>query len=304
MTRPRLLPLLAAALVALLLACSGDAAPPTDDAAAQPGDAASLPCGGACGPGTVCELGRCVALNVPPPDAAQLDGPSLDAVQLDASAEPPPPDVPTEPACASLTPGNCCGAACEAPNTSSRVCTPAGRCAIGACAPGFGDCDGTYTNGCETNINTSAVHCGACHAPCGDARGCAMGACVSCDGDFDTVRSPACGGDDCDDSDQGVYPRRAELCNGRDDNCDGRAEDPSDAAIIAACQGYANRRLPGVTWLESMQCAPAPPGPMAEPPPEAYARDTRFCYRCFSMNGAVRCRCFGPTAMWACAGGA
>ncbi len=299
MTRAPLL-----ALLPLILASCGPSAPPADDAAPDVVEEPAAPCGGACGPGTVCELNRCVALNVPPPDAAADATPDghADAAQLDVALDAPAADVASEPACASLTAGNCCGAACEAPNTSSLVCTPAGRCAIGACAPGFGDCDGAFSNGCETNINTSVAHCGACRAPCGDARGCAMGACVSCDRDFDAVRSPVCGGDDCDDNNQGTYPRARERCNGRDDNCDGRPEDTSSAEVLSDCQQWANTRVGAVTWTQPMQCVPIAAG-RGEAPPPANAGDTRACFRCFRMGGVERCMCFGLTAMWACVGG-
>jgi hypothetical protein len=44
-------------------------------------------------------------------------------------------------------------------------------------------------------------------------------------------------GNDCDDSDPAVHPGAVELCNGRDDNCDGRidAADPS-FQVMAPCQ--------------------------------------------------------------------
>ncbi len=31
------------------------------------------------------------------------------------------------------------------------------------CPAGFGDCDGVPSNGCETNLRASLVHCGRCH---------------------------------------------------------------------------------------------------------------------------------------------
>src|SRR5262249_25593109 len=41
-----------------------------------------------------------------------------------------------------------------------------------------------------------------------------------CDVDMDGFQGTACGGPDCDDSDASIYPGAAELCNGKDDNCD------------------------------------------------------------------------------------
>ncbi len=63
-------------------------------------------------------------------------------------------------------PSNCmtCGRACP----SAANYTPACASAIcgGTCNTGFRNCDNNLTNGCETNVSTSAQHCGRCNAPC------------------------------------------------------------------------------------------------------------------------------------------
>lgn len=86
-----------------------------------------------------------------------------------------------------------CGASCS-PANATGVCA-AGACAVSTCATGFGDCDGRAATGCETNTQTSAMHCGACGRACNPANGagaCVAGACTlascsdgyaSCDGD-------------------------------------------------------------------------------------------------------------------------
>ena len=53
-----------------------------------------------------------------------------------------------------------------------------GACTIAACAPGFADCDGLASNGCETNVNT-AVNCRACGTKCPAGQVCGFGGCVS-----------------------------------------------------------------------------------------------------------------------------
>ena len=51
--------------------------------------------------------------------------------------------------------------------------------------------------------------------------------CVDLDGDGYT--SIACGGKDCDDVDPSVHPGVKEICNGKDDNCDGQTDEaPND----------------------------------------------------------------------------
>ena len=162
-------------------------------------------------------------------DAAVDDAGAMDVVSA---------DVPLDPSTARFTCGNDCAAgqsrcgarcfdlqsdavrcgACDAvPCAAGANASPAcraGVCAL-ACAAGFGDCDGTSANGCETVTSTSATHCGACGTLC-PARAnatatCADGVCGSrctagaadCDGDpangceadlrNDPTRCGACG---------------------------------------------------------------------------------------------------------------
>jgi hypothetical protein len=88
-------------------------------------------------------------------------------------------------------PQNCgaCSVACGTSNGTAGCA--AGQCTI-ACNSGFGDCDGSALNGCESQLNSSA-NCGACNTACNPANGtgsCASGAC--------TVTSCNSGYDDCD----------------------------------------------------------------------------------------------------------
>jgi RHS repeat-associated protein len=77
--------------------------------------------------------------------------------------------------------GNCgaCGHACAAVANGLPACV-GGACAIGACAPGFANCDGVVSNGCEANLG-SATSCGTCGNACATANGtpdCVNGACA------------------------------------------------------------------------------------------------------------------------------
>ncbi|MEM9191089.1 MAG: MopE-related protein [Myxococcota bacterium] len=49
-----------------------------------------------------------------------------------------------------------------------------GRC---RCEPNLGDCNGDPADGCETDLRTSARHCGACGSNCGAAGSCNDGRC-------------------------------------------------------------------------------------------------------------------------------
>ena len=69
-----------------------------------------------------------------------------------------------------------CGRACTAPAHATATCS-ASTCGF-TCIEGFGDCDGDASNGCETDLSTSASHCGRCGAACSARGRCERGACV------------------------------------------------------------------------------------------------------------------------------
>ncbi len=60
-------------------------------------------------------------------------------------------------------PGYGCGSQscvpCVVPNAATAVCRPDGTCGVGACFPGFADCDQNSSNGCEVDIATGPNHC-------------------------------------------------------------------------------------------------------------------------------------------------
>ncbi|MEI8256476.1 MAG: hypothetical protein WCJ30_12450 [Deltaproteobacteria bacterium] len=78
-----------------------------------------------------------------------------------------------------------------------------GTCAISLCAGGFGNCDMTDANGCETTLNTP-LHCGTCGTVCSFAHaasicaagtGCAIGACDTSYADCDANAMTGCESD-------------------------------------------------------------------------------------------------------------
>ncbi len=70
-----------------------------------------------------------------------------------------------------------CGRACSLPNATA-ACT-AGACAVAACAPGFGNCDGMAANGCETDLRSTNSNCGTCGTVCGAGTVCSGSLCGS-----------------------------------------------------------------------------------------------------------------------------
>jgi hypothetical protein len=66
-------------------------------------------------------------------------------------------------------PSNCggCGMVCPvAPNAQPPVCM-GGVCTIGACNPGFANCNGSTMDGCEINVVADPNNCGGCGIACG-----------------------------------------------------------------------------------------------------------------------------------------
>jgi len=158
--------------------CDGDAANGCEANTATSGSACGG-CGRACmGPGAVCAAGVCAA-GMCSAGRADCDGMAANGCEVETASNA----------------SNCgaCARACSAPN-SAPTCA-AGLCVVGTCNAGFGDCDGVIANGCETDTNTSAFHCGMCGRGCAAIHGmaaCVMGTC--------TISSCEAGYSDCDRS--------------------------------------------------------------------------------------------------------
>ncbi len=118
-------------------------------------------CGASCaisGAVSTCSAGQC-SMTGCAPGFADCNASSADGCEVDTKL--------------SVSHCGACGNACLLQN-AGPVCQAA-KCAVGTCAAGWGNCDGTEENGCETDLATSAQHCGACDATCPPAN--AQGSC-------------------------------------------------------------------------------------------------------------------------------
>ena len=73
--------------------------------------------------------------------------------------------------------------------------------------------------------------------------------CIDLDGDGFSSTGGECGAIDCNDSDASVHPNHQEMCDGKDNNCDGIIppdEMDADNDGYAQCQGDCNDAIPGI----------------------------------------------------------
>ena len=123
-----------------------------------------------------------------------------------------------------------CSNICNVPHsTPSCAGVAGGTCGIAACATGYGNCDGTTSNGCEVNLNTSVTNCGACGTACTLANAlntCTTGTC--------TIRSCNAGYGNCD----GTTSNGCEVnLNTSLANCGGCGTTCALANATPACTG-------------------------------------------------------------------
>ena len=133
-----------------------------------------------------------------------------------------------------------CGVACDLAN-ATETCTT-GTCSIGSCSSGYGNCDGSTSNGCEASL-TTLTNCGACGTTC--APGHATGA--SCTTGSCTYGTCSSGWGDCDGSEPNgceISLRTLTDCGSCDTPCD--LANASESCATGVCtlstcsSGYGN----------------------------------------------------------------
>jgi hypothetical protein len=94
-----------------------------------------------------------------------------------------------------------------------------------SCAKGNGSTAGEISDVTPTSGIADAGPDTAC-APCRPGEKCSAGLCtpVDTDADGDGFKLSI----DCDDHDPAIHPGAAEVCNGKDDNCDGKTDEGFD----------------------------------------------------------------------------
>ncbi len=139
-------------------------------------------------------------------------------------------------------PNNCggCGNKCAFAHASANCAL--GVCGISACDPGFADCNGNPSDGCEVNLNTDTNNCKACGAKCAPANAvgsCVAGACTvtSCTGNFQN-----CDGDPSNgcEADVATNASHCGTCSTKCDSTHGTPGCSAGICTIACATGYGN----------------------------------------------------------------
>lgn len=128
-------------------------------------------CGG-CGtrcPATVgantaraCVMGTCTSAPCTAP-FADCNGDAIDGCEIDTNRDP--------------VHCGACNNVCQVLPNAGSTCL-AGKCILTRCAADFGDCNGSVFDGCETNLLTDPIHCGACNVSCTLTANAASFACI------------------------------------------------------------------------------------------------------------------------------
>ena len=143
--------------------------------------------------------------------------------------------------------GSCDNDCRQLDRVASAGCLPGGGnplCAINTCDGGYGDCNGDVGDGCETQTDIDASHCGACsgdpgHQPCTGLPGvsaslCTGGTCniMTCTGTLEDCNGVSADGCEWDPAVDGMCcdPNADADGDGSDDCADQCPSDPGKSA--------------------------------------------------------------------------
>ncbi|MBI5533868.1 MAG: hypothetical protein HY898_14195 [Deltaproteobacteria bacterium] len=131
--------------------------------------------GGGCGNNQPCPAGQVCVANQCVADEDAGDAPFCGSGWGDCDGDPQngcETNLATDPASCGA-----CGQVCA----SGQVCV-SGVCTVdqdgGPCSAGWADCDGNSQNGCEVNLESNPLHCGACGQVCAAGQVCSSGMCT------------------------------------------------------------------------------------------------------------------------------
>ncbi len=133
---------------------------------------------------------------------------------------------------------------CTAPNAQGGACA-AGACTGMSCVPGFGDCNGNMSDGCETALDTTG-NCGGCGTTCSAGAhansDCSSGTCQrSCQNPWEN----------CD----GNWANGCEVPTGVANQCSAGGLDPGNGCWTAYC---GNSGASNATNFGSFYCVHCP----------------------------------------------
>ncbi len=169
---------------------------------------------------------------------------------------------------------NCGGCAMPCNATHAEATCSASKCGLGACASGYGDCNGDPKDGCEANFHVDVANCTGCGMACAPANGipgCSDGCYISaCNFGYDDCNADItdgcetsvltdinnCGG--CSVPCKGL-PNAAATCTAGNCvlgqcnvgyyNCDGNPQNGCEVAIgtdVNNCGGCGNKCANGL----------------------------------------------------------